>query len=71
MIRSRKFENIAIGDKFTLGVTFDGELLGWGKWFLGDNKQSNEPISLIPNLKVKFAAAGERHCAVLDNEGLG
>ena len=68
MIRSKKIESISIADNFTLGVSRDGELLGWGKGFLGD-KQSNDPVSFIPELKVKSASVGEKHCAIIDYDG--
>lgn len=35
LLKSKKFGQLAIGEKFTLGLTHDGDVFGWGQDFMG------------------------------------
>ena len=35
LLKSKKFGQVAIGDKFMLGLTHDGDVFGWGQDFMG------------------------------------
>ena len=74
LAKSRRFKDITIGNEFTLALTKDGELMGWGKNFLGKS-ESNEPVpikvpTLNPSSKITGVSAGAHHACVIDSEGL-
>ena len=69
LIKSRKFEQVSIGPHWTLGVTGNGELYGWGKGYMGEESHSVEPVPLAPGLKVKSVASGYKHNAVIGMDG--
>lgn len=74
LVRSKRFSSIAIGDGFTLGLTHDGELFGWGKNFQ-KGCDSKEPILItVPfassGSKVVSISAGAKHACIIDSEGL-
>lgn len=72
LIKSKKFTQLAIGERFTLGLSQTGEIYGWGAGFLGSESASNEPVVLpLPNpaKKIVAIAAGSRHAAAIDSDG--
>lgn len=72
LLKSKRFSSIAIGEHFTLALTSSGEVFGWGKDFINKSKetQSKEPVPIITDKKINFIAAGARHAAVIDSNGL-
>jgi len=71
LVKSKKFSQLAIGELFTLGLTHDGQVFGWGHGFLGPKSQSNEPV-LLPtpsSTKITYVAAGAKHAAAIDSAG--
>jgi regulator of chromosome condensation len=73
MLKSKKFDKLAVGDNYTLGVTYDGELYGWGDGlihFEGQKGAMLEPFRLPFPGKVVGVAAGSQHAAIIDNHGL-
>lgn len=68
MLRSKKFKSVAVGDLYTLGVSHSNELFGWGEGYL-QGSNSNEPVLISSELKVKHVSAGWKHSAIIDVEG--
>lgn len=58
-MKSKKYSSIAIGKTFTLGLTSDGEVFGWGEGFLSKAK-SNEPVLINIDKRITKVAAGSR-----------
>lgn len=70
LLRSKKFNSVAIGPNHTFAVSNTGDLFAWGKEFLDKESHSKEPVAIAPGLKVKSVAAGPRHSAVIGLDGL-
>lgn len=66
MLKSSKFSKVACAYDFSLGLTHDGAVYGWGK---NMGKQSNDPKPIEFSRKVVDIAAGANHCAVVDEAG--
>ena len=70
---------VACGDDFTVAVTEDGELFAWGDGRdghlgLGAVLHQQQPAraggpELFDNQRIRLAAAGERHLAVVAEDG--
>lgn len=58
-----------MGKHFTLGLTHDGEVFGWGSGYQ-PKKTSNEPVHIPIDKKIKYIAAGNKFCAAIDDDGL-
>lgn len=70
--KNLNFKDLALGGKFTLGLTEEGHLYGWGKLLgLGNDGKVDvlEPTAL--SLEPKFAGigAGKSHGAAIDKDG--
>ena len=65
---SSKFTDIAIGNTYTLALTQDQKLLGFGKGYAGD-ETSRVPVMLAPEHKFTKIRAGSRHSAALTTTG--
>jgi hypothetical protein len=73
LIKSKRFKAVAPGTGFTLGLSHDGELFGWGSEFL-KGCQSNEPTLIsVPfvnsGAKIVSISAGDKHACVVDSDG--
>lgn len=73
MIKSKRFQNIAVGNGFSIGLTRTGELFGWGERSVvkHDSPSENilEPIPITLDMKFKNVAAGNKHAAAVDTNG--
>lgn len=69
MLRSKKFEKVAIGPVHTFAVSNTNDLYAWGTGFLDEKSHSKEPVAIAPGLKVKSVAAGPKHNAVIGLDG--
>lgn len=71
LIKSRKFNSIAIGDLFTLALSDDGKIYGFGLNY-SPNKSSFEPVEIENDNNVKFTSisAGHNFAAAIDSDGL-
>lgn len=72
MVKSKRFKEVACGELFSLGLTQDGDLLGWGTGYEGEDSQANTPVPLmLPEgcAKIEKIFAGARHAAALDING--
>ncbi len=73
LLKSKKFTQLAVGELFSLGVTNDGMLYGWGSGLVslsGDQSaEIREPLPLPTEGKVAFVAAGTKHAAYINTEG--
>lgn len=69
MLKSKRFNNVAIGPSNTFAVTNTGDLYAWGTGFLDEKSSSLEPIQIAPGLKVKSVVAGPKHHAVIGQDG--
>ncbi len=75
LVKSKHFETLAIGSKFTLAVNSTGDLYGWGKGFAGEKSSSKEPVLIMPasvlgeGKRFIEVACGPKHCAAIDSEG--
>lgn len=72
MVKSKRFSEVACGDSFSLGLTDNGDIFGWGRGFAGDDSQSNVPVSIaLPSgaSPIKKIFAGSKHAAAIDENG--
>lgn len=70
LVKSKRFEKVAIGPHHTLAVTNTGDLYGWGKGFAGKDSQSNEPAPIVvADVKFKHVACGYQHNAAVSVDG--
>ena len=63
---------MACGELFSLGLTDDGDLFGWGAGYEGEDTQSNTPVPLtLPEggAKIEKIFAGAKHAAAIDANG--
>jgi alpha-tubulin suppressor-like RCC1 family protein len=68
LLKSRKYQSLALGKTFSLGLTTDGEIFGWGQGF--QPKQSSlEPVLIPTEQKIAKIAAGSRFSAAIDQDG--
>lgn len=68
-MKSSIFAKVACAHDYTIGLSTDGDIYGWGKDYIG-NKQSNEP-ELIPFPgKIIEISAGSNHSAAIDDQGV-
>jgi alpha-tubulin suppressor-like RCC1 family protein len=69
LVKSKRFQNVAIGPHHTLAVTNTGDLFGWGKDFVA-KASSNEPAPiLVPDVQFKSVACGYQHNAATSVDG--
>lgn len=72
LLKSKRFQNIAVGNGFSVGLTKDGELFGWGEKAVikPDSPVDHilEPIPINVDKKFKFVAAGNKHAAAIDKD---
>ncbi len=70
MVKSKRFTRIAAGDCISLGVTKEGELLGWGsKEQLNKQSDIKEPVLINMEKKIVKVSAGSKHYAAIDVDG--
>jgi alpha-tubulin suppressor-like RCC1 family protein len=73
MLKSKNFNKIAIGDSYSLALTYDGDLYGMGTGlinFNGDHKgEHKEPIPLVTGKKIKHISAGMKHAGFVNASG--
>ena len=73
LVKSKRFQNIAVGNGFSIGLTRTGELFGWGeKSVVKPDSTANhilEPIPIVLDKKFKYVAAGNKHAAAVDVDG--
>ena len=70
--KNLNFTDLALGGKFSLGLTADGHLYGWGKfWGLGNEGKVEvlEPTALSLEPKFTGIGAGKSHGAAIDKDG--
>lgn len=65
---SSKLTQIAVGNSFSLALTKDHKLLGFGKGYAGE-ESSRVPVQLAPDHNFSLIRAGSRHCAALTISG--
>jgi alpha-tubulin suppressor-like RCC1 family protein len=68
ILKSKAFEECAIGSVYTLALTNTGHLFGFGKEFLGKG-QSNIPQIFPGDRTYTQIAAGNKHSAAIDKKG--
>ena len=68
-LHSNRFQQLAIGDTFTLGITKQGKLFGWGQDFLGKGVEQKEPFPIPFETEAVVASCGSKHMAVIDKQG--
>jgi alpha-tubulin suppressor-like RCC1 family protein len=75
MLKSKRFQQVFIGENCTFALTGNGELFGWGKElvdFQSGEKQYNEP-QLLPfpsKNPIIHVSVGPKHAAAVDNQGI-
>lgn len=73
MVKSKRFQSIAVGNGFSIGLTRTGELFGWGEKAVvkPDSPVDHilEPIPINLDKKFKYVAAGNKHAAAVDTDG--
>ena len=72
LVRSKRFKNVCMGETFTLGLTTNGHLFGWGKGFINHSTeaQSNEPVPIMDAaVQIASISAGPQHAAAVDVSG--
>lgn len=71
LVKSKRFQSIAVGGNYTLGLTKTGEVFGWGAKALFNTAQDvMEPTLITTAAKIKSIAAGPKHAALVDAGGL-
>lgn len=68
LINSKRFQNIACGENFTLALDKEGHLFGWGSG-PGSKFESMTPFPIPTDVKMAKIFAGSRHAACIDTEG--
>ena len=66
VLKSSKFTKVASAYDYSIGLTYDGELYGWGKNIASE---SNEPKPIAFDKKVVDISAGANHSAAVDESG--
>lgn len=71
MVKSKKFNKLALGEHYTLATCREGYLYLWGK-DIGKDRVFHEPTVIpIPNSKkIVEIAAGPKHAAAIDEDGM-
>lgn len=70
MKNSKRFRSISVGGKFSLGISHDRHLFGWGTGFLESvTKPVPEPQPILFEENISLVSAGESHAAALDGSG--
>jgi alpha-tubulin suppressor-like RCC1 family protein len=73
LVKSKRFSQLAVGDGYSLALTHEGDLFGWGTGlvdFSGNQKAIHkEPIPLVVGQKITTISAGQKHAAYVTEEG--
>lgn len=73
LLKSKRFQQLAVGDSFSLGLTNEGDLFGWGSGLVEFNGQSKggikEPVPLVVGEKITYIASGSKHAAFVNSAG--
>jgi alpha-tubulin suppressor-like RCC1 family protein len=75
LLKSKRFENLAVGHKFTLGLDKNNGLFYWGEKFGKQNffgaENYYEPVKInFDGGRVNTLAAGVKHAALVNDKGL-
>ena len=68
LIKSSKFIKLGCSYEYSIGLTSEGTVYGWGKNYIQD-KQSNEPELIAFPTKIKDISVGAKHSAAIDVNG--
>ena len=68
LIKSGKFLKVACSYSFSVGLSTDGEVYGWGKNFIPDAESLEPKLIPFPS-KIKDLSVGANHCAAIDVDG--
>lgn len=72
LVGIKPMKDIALGEKFSLGVSESGHLFGWGQvWGLGNKGKVKVPVPIALSLDGIYVscAAGKHHAAAIDKDG--